>query len=58
MIARSAYVQLRHSPLLLAGTLLGLLVLYAAPPAGLIAWLVTVTRAPRWPAPPGWPPAS
>ncbi|HEX3517179.1 MAG TPA: glycosyltransferase [Trebonia sp.] len=39
MIARSAYVQLRYNPLLLAGTLAGLLVLYAAPPAGLIAWL-------------------
>ncbi len=40
MIARSAYVQLRYSPLLLAGTILGLLFLYAAPPAGLIAWAV------------------
>ncbi|HEX3960352.1 MAG TPA: glycosyltransferase [Trebonia sp.] len=40
MIARSAYVQLRYSPLLLAGTILGLLLLYAAPPAGLLAWLI------------------
>jgi hopene-associated glycosyltransferase HpnB len=40
MIARSAYVQLRYSPLLLAGTLLGLLLLYAAPPAGLLAWVI------------------
>jgi hypothetical protein len=39
MIARSAYVQLRYNPLLLAGTLIGLLVLYAAPVAGLIAGL-------------------
>jgi hypothetical protein len=38
MIARSAYVQLRYSPLLLAGTVIGLLLLYAAPPAGLLAW--------------------
>jgi len=37
MIARSAYVQLRYSPFLLAGTILGLLFLYAAPPAGLLA---------------------
>ena len=37
MIARSAYVQLRYNPLLLAGTLLGLLLLYAVPPAGLLA---------------------
>src|SRR5215472_8754537 len=40
MIARSAYVQLRYSPVLLAGTVLGLLFLYAAPPAGLAAWVV------------------
>jgi hopene-associated glycosyltransferase HpnB len=38
MIARSAYVQLRYSPLLLAGTVIGLLFLYAAPPAGLLTW--------------------
>lgn len=40
MIARSAYVQLRHSPLLLGGTLLGLLLLYAVPPVFGIAFLV------------------
>jgi hopene-associated glycosyltransferase HpnB len=39
MIARSAYTQLRYSPALLAGTIVGLLLLYAAPPAGVIAWL-------------------
>ncbi len=51
MVARSAYVQLRHSPLLLAGTTLGLGLLFLAPPAyalfaaglprlaGLFAWL-------------------
>jgi hopene-associated glycosyltransferase HpnB len=38
MIARSAYVQLRYSPLLLAGTILGLGFLYAAAPAGLLTW--------------------
>lgn len=32
MIARSAYTQLRYSPYLLAGTLLGLLIMYAVPP--------------------------
>ena len=37
MIARSAYVQLGYSPLALAGTILGLLFLYAAAPAGLLA---------------------
>jgi hopene-associated glycosyltransferase HpnB len=40
MIARSAYVQLRYNPLLLAGTIAGLLLLYVAPPAGVIATLV------------------
>jgi hopene-associated glycosyltransferase HpnB len=33
MIARSAYVQLRHSPILLLGTTLGLALLFLAPPA-------------------------
>ncbi|MEO3827403.1 glycosyltransferase [Actinomadura sp. B10D3] len=33
MIARSAYHQLRYSPALLAGTVLGLVLLYAVPPA-------------------------
>ncbi len=56
MVARSAYTQLRYSPLLLAGTLVGMIVLYGVPPAaaiggiasrrwdvaagGLCAWLV------------------
>jgi hopene-associated glycosyltransferase HpnB len=42
MVARSAYTQLRYSPALLAGTLLGLLFLYALPPAGTIAGLVAL----------------
>ena len=32
MVARTAYTQLNHNPLLLAGTLLGLAVTYLAPP--------------------------
>ncbi|MPY69165.1 MAG: glycosyltransferase [Alphaproteobacteria bacterium] len=40
MVARSAYVQLRHSPLLLAGTLAGMAVLYLAPPTATLAGLV------------------
>ena len=42
MIARSAYTQLRYSPAALAGTLAGLLWLYALPPAAALsglAWL-------------------
>ena len=45
MVARSAYTQLRYSPLVLAGTIVGLLLLYAAPPAGVIAWLVNQAAA-------------
>ncbi len=53
MIARSAYVQLRYSPVLLGLTLLGLLWLYAVPPvavlaglAGLAAWGVGAGAGP------------
>jgi hopene-associated glycosyltransferase HpnB len=42
MIARSAYVQLRYNPLLLGGTIVGLLLLYVAPPAGVIAAIVAL----------------
>jgi hopene-associated glycosyltransferase HpnB len=41
MVARSAYTQLRHSPPLLAGTVVGLLVLYAVPPVATLAGLGT-----------------
>jgi hopene-associated glycosyltransferase HpnB len=39
MIARSAYTQLRYSPAVLAGTVAGLLWLYALPPAAAVAGL-------------------
>jgi hopene-associated glycosyltransferase HpnB len=42
MVARSAYTQLRYSPVVLAGTLAGLLFLYVLPPAGAIAGLTGV----------------
>jgi hopene-associated glycosyltransferase HpnB len=45
MVARSAYTQLNYSPALLAGTIVGLLFLYALPPAGAIIGLVTGTAA-------------
>src|SRR3546814_9140409 len=38
MVARSAYNQLRHSPLLLAGTLLGMVLTYMVPPLLLLTW--------------------
>ncbi|AJC59904.1 hopene-associated glycosyltransferase HpnB [Streptomyces sp. 769] len=37
MVSRSAYAQLRHRPLLLLGTVLGLALVYLAPPAALLA---------------------
>ena len=40
MVARSAYVQLRHSPVLLAATVAGLVLVYAVPPASAVAGLV------------------
>jgi hopene-associated glycosyltransferase HpnB len=50
MIARSAYTQLRYSPALLAGTIAGLLLLYAAPPAGAIAGLAATAAGGAGPA--------
>jgi hopene-associated glycosyltransferase HpnB len=46
MVARSAYTQLRLSPVVLAGTLLGLLFLYALPPAGAITGLIALLTLP------------
>ncbi|MFE4546088.1 glycosyltransferase [Streptomyces sp. NPDC056785] len=40
MVARSAYAQLRHNPLLLLGTVLGLALVYLVPPLALVAGLV------------------
>jgi hopene-associated glycosyltransferase HpnB len=39
MVARSAYIQLGYSPWLLAATVIGLLFIYALPPAGAIIGL-------------------
>ncbi len=47
MVARTAYTQLRYSPLLLLGTVLGMVLVYIVPPAAVVAgaavrspWLV------------------
>ncbi len=40
MVARSAYTQLRHSPLYVLGTVLAMLFLYAVGPAAFVAGLV------------------
>jgi hopene-associated glycosyltransferase HpnB len=50
MIARSAYVQLRYNPLLLAGTISGLLLLYVAPVAGTVAAIVAAAAGDSGPA--------
>ncbi|HEY6310317.1 MAG TPA: glycosyltransferase [Streptosporangiaceae bacterium] len=42
MVARSAYIQLRYSPWLLAGTVAGLAFIYALPPAGAIIGLAAL----------------
>ncbi len=42
MVARSAYTQLSYSPLLLLATVVGLLFVYALPPAGAITGLITL----------------
>jgi len=41
MVARSAYAQLRHNPLLLLGTVLGLALVYLVPPVAFLAGLAT-----------------
>jgi len=38
MVARTAYTQLRHSPLLLAGSVVGMAVLYLAGPLAALSW--------------------
>ncbi|MFF1921936.1 glycosyltransferase [Streptomyces sp. NPDC058221] len=48
MISRSAYAQLRHSPLLLLGTVLGLALVYLAPPVTLAAGLLSGNAAAAW----------
>ena len=45
MVSRSAYTQLRHSPLLLLGTVIGLLLVYVVPVGSLVAGVV----AANWP---------
>ncbi|WP_307802094.1 glycosyltransferase [Actinomadura violacea] len=46
MITRSAYHQLRYSPALLLGTVLGLLLIYAVPPVAALAGLASLSALP------------
>ncbi|KOV28536.1 glycosyltransferase [Streptomyces sp. H021] len=48
MVSRSAYAQLRHQPLLLAGTVAGLALVYLVPPAALLAGLATGRTSMAW----------
>jgi hopene-associated glycosyltransferase HpnB len=48
MVSRSAYTQLNYSPVLLTGTIIGLLFIYVLPPAGAIVGLAA--GAATWPA--------
>jgi len=46
MVTRSAYTQLNYSPLLLAGTIIGLLFSYVLPPAAAITGLALLVAGP------------
>ncbi|QFG20766.1 glycosyltransferase [Actinomadura sp. WMMB 499] len=54
MVARSAYDQLRYSPALLAGTVLGLVLLFAVPPAAAVAGTVAGAPAAAVPGLAAW----
>lgn len=54
MVARSAYVQLGYSPLLLAGTVIGMVLLYLVPPLAVFTgaassnWLMAIAGGAAW----------
>ncbi|MFI5618780.1 glycosyltransferase [Streptomyces sp. NPDC051567] len=48
MVSRSAYAQLRHQPLLLAGTVAGIVLVYLVPPAALLVGLAAGRPATAW----------
>ncbi|MFD4032990.1 glycosyltransferase [Streptomyces sp. NPDC058637] len=54
MVSRSAYAQLRHSPPLLVGTVLGLGLVYVAPPVTLAAGLLTGDAVAAWAGGAAW----
>lgn len=54
MVSRSAYAQLRHNPLLLLGTVAGLVVVYLVPPAALVAGAATGDAAAAWAGGAAW----
>nr|WSW70795.1 glycosyltransferase [Streptomyces sp. NBC_00995] len=54
MVSRSAYAQLRHSPPVLLGTVLGLAVVYLAPPVTLVAGLLAGDPPAAWAGGAAW----
>lgn len=54
MVARTAFTQLNYNPLLLTGTLVGMLLVYLVPPLGLVAgaltgnWLMALLGLAGW----------
>ena len=40
MVTRTAYTQLRYSPLILGGTIIGLVLVYLIPPLVTLTWLL------------------
>ncbi|MFB7586027.1 glycosyltransferase [Streptomyces sp. NPDC056169] len=54
MVSRSAYAQLRYSPLVLAGTVAGLAVIYLVPPVTLAAGAVTRDATAAWAGGAAW----
>ncbi|WP_242427224.1 MULTISPECIES: glycosyltransferase [unclassified Streptomyces] len=54
MVARSAYAQLRHNPLLLLGTVAGLVLVYLVPPVALVAGLAGGDGPAAWAGGAAW----
>ncbi|KFG76942.1 glycosyltransferase [Streptomyces mutabilis] len=54
MVSRSAYAQLRHNPLVLAGTVVGLALVYLVPPAAVVVGAATANAAALFPGAAAW----
>ncbi|MFJ5814128.1 glycosyltransferase [Streptomyces sp. NPDC093108] len=54
MVSRSAYAQLRHSPPLLLGTVLGLALVYLAPPVALAVGVLAADPVAAWAGGAAW----
>ncbi|MFC7884961.1 glycosyltransferase [Streptomyces sp. NPDC057376] len=54
MVSRSAYAQLRHNPLVLAGTVAGLALVYLVPPAAVVVGAATGSASALVPGAAAW----